>query len=171
MSVIDMNRINENQPVIDYCIQFVRDMPKKFREINAKSLGQIESGIYTQMQRDYGERYGLFKNRVCYYRIMCADENRLSGSNLNLFGANVVADTDAYYLLGNRSSAEEIGERVARCCGFIREVAVDCMYSALNDDPWTETQARERARDYRRGCYISVRGDNNRISGRDYYGY
>ena len=170
MSVIDMNRLNANDDVIDFCIQFVREMPEKFCEAQIEPLGHYFSTFCATIQSDNYKREGLRKI-IYYYRILGGDENRFPGSNGNLFGANIIADTHRYYLYGNRSNAEEIGERVARCCGYIQDVAEACLYSALSDCPWTETYARARAKEYRLGNHINIKGDSNMVAGHDLFDF
>jgi hypothetical protein len=75
-----------------------------------------------------------------------------------------ITSNGSFYLNDKLSSAQNIGKHIAYHCGYIQEIAEQCLYDALKREPWSEEYANEQAENYN-SPKISVNGNENVVGG------
>ena len=170
MCVIDMSFIDEKQNAIRYCIDFIKEMPEAFAKSGVAPLRRKAESA-RNITNKYRVSEGLFRSYVPIYVIMLANAKvwHYFDSQV-LFGSNLIAGVNKFYLADHETTSEKVGEHIACCCNYEIEIIKECLYAALNGKPWSEDEAYERAIAYSASSNITVTGDGNTVSGRDTYG-
>ncbi len=145
-------KINQRNEIIDWCIQttkefydiakkqgtplFTRDCKYSFSPLTAKDN-------VTKTIRNFS--ISIFPIHIVeFYILMLSNKTDSVALNEDYSAAISVKDMKFYYD-GHISSPEEIGEAIAKACGYKKEVAENLFISALAGEPWDTWYASKQA--------------------------
>ena len=169
MGVIDMDFVDKKREAISFCIQFIEEMPEAFAKSGLEPLRRKAESA-KNITNKYRVSEGLFRSYVPIYIIMLANAEVWHHFDSQvLFGSNLIAGVNKFYLADHETTPEKVGEHIASCCNYEIEIIEKCLYDALKGKPWSEDGAYAMSVAYSDSANITVTGDDNTVSGRDAY--
>lgn len=169
MGVIDMAFADKKRDAIRFCTQFIEEMPEAFSKSGVEPLRRKAESA-RNITNKYRVSEGLFRSYVPIYVLLLANAKEWHYFDSQvLFGSNLIAGVNKFYLRDHETTPEKLGEYIASCRNYEIEIIKECLYAALNGKPWSEDEAYERVIAHSASSSITVTGDGNTVSGRDTY--
>lgn len=158
--IFDVEKLNESRKeIIEWCVQATEEFFYTAQKIGTKPHTRNSKYSYSSLTKS---RKGFFAQTVEFYVIMYSSKF----DNLFLsedFAAAIRLDSKEIFFDGHISNEKEVGEVIAECCSYKKEVAKSLFESALYGEPWDELYAIEQAKKSN-NSNISIIGDRNIIS-------